>query len=701
MLISYSCKLMVLYPPSSNTAWSSPTHDMNILSFAERAEYDNTTIRELLNPPKDAVFCVPAAGTRLSYLKNPVAWINSYSGHVTEFTEDDHYLEYVVGLLEAIVNSSPYSGQDVYSPILLLEKVVTRKSLMQRRDPMRTALRLQCRLLEYAKIENDNNSIYDRSIEKLELIPKTFALSLMAVCVTPIEVIKLMRLDDDTMFQDVLQSKNVELVASKIYQKVVWKKFWGSEAIMKKKARSGTLTQTFYVAKRIAIFLFWNIFYIPAAIFTRDDRIRRKRRAIFFSPFSSYLADLLNYSMLITFLLVVIMYTEPDPKVAHELVQKLIEGEIQAENDTNFKVGVDGSVMMRLPNPRIPFSEWLLWSCIFSRVLSELYQAYSKKGKTVQKKLNRYFKSFYNITDICLIILLLTSMVSKLYTFVKSWIFGVYVSIDHLLLHPDPSDINRNASRSTNRDSFAELVHHELIFTIYFYCTGAVVALVHLLQVYTIHIPGLGPLILSAKRTFVEVSGLVFIYLFVIAGFLIPIVGMMTCYRVVHGIDGIGVDDENDFYYFATFGKALVTLVWTMFGGLDVEHRSNLHRSRDTLTTVFIVILLVLYAIILGLLCMNLVIAIIVDVYSKVTADKYADWRFSQFECIIDYSGGSNEGDGMPFLFPMCIPYIFYSMLIQPWNEKKYQENNHSEMVEDNHFARFLCQCRLDQPIDE
>jgi len=175
----------------------------------------------------------------------------------------------------------------------------------------------------------------------------------------------------------------------------------------------------------------------------------------------------------------------------------------------------------------------------------------------------------------------------------------------------------------------------------------------------------------------------------------------MTCYRVVHGIDGIGVDDENDFYYFATFGKALVTLVWTMFGGLDVEHRSNLHRSRDTLTTVFIVILLVLYAIILGLLCMNLVIAIIVDVYSKVTADKYADWRFSQFECIIDYSGGSNEGDGMPFLFPMCIPYIFYSMLIQPWNEKKYQENNHSEMVEDNHFARFLCQCRLDQPIDE
>ncbi|XP_063695303.1 short transient receptor potential channel 7-like [Bolinopsis microptera] len=674
---------------------------MNILSFADRAEYDNTTIRELLNPPKDAEFCVPAAGTRLSYLKDPVAWINSYSGHVNEFTEDDHYLEYVVGLLEAIVNSSPYSGQDVYSPILLLEKVVTRKALMQRRDPMRTALRLQSRLLEYAKIENDNNSIYDRSIEKLELIPKKFALSLMEVCVTPIEVIKLMRLDDDTMFQDVLQSKNVELVASKIYQKVVWKKFWGSEAIMKKKARSGNLTQTFYVAKRIAIFLFWNIFYIPAAIFTRDDRISRKRRAIFFSPFSSYLADLLNYSMLITFLLVVIMYTEPDPKVAHELVQKLIEGEIKAENDTNFKVGADGSVMMRLPNPKIPFSEWLLWTCIFARVLSELYQAYSKKGKTLQKKLNRYFKSFYNITDIFLIILLLTSMISKLYTFLKSWMFGVYVSIDHLVLDPDPSDMNRNASNSTNRDSFAELVHHELIFTIYFYCTGAVVALVHLLQVYTIHIPGLGPLILSAKRTFVEVSGLVFIYLFVIAGFLIPIVGMMTCYRVVHGIDGVGADDENDFYYFATFGKALVTLVWTMFGGLDVEHRSNLHRSRDTLTTVFIVILLVLYAIILGLLCMNLVIAIIVDVYSKVTADKYADWRFSQFECIIDYSGGSNEGDGMPFLFPMCIPYILYSMLIQPWNEKKYQEKNHSEMVEDNQFARFLCQCRLDQPIDE
>ena len=642
-----------------------------ILNFAERAEYDNRTIRELLNPRPHVEFCVPVEGTRLDYMRDPVAWINSYSGHVTEFTEDDHYLEYVVGLLEAIVNSSPYSGQDVYSPILLLEKVVTRKALMQRRDPMRTALRLQSRLLEYAKIENDNNSIYDRSIEKLELIPKTFALSLMAVCVTPIEVIKLMRLDDDTMLLDVFESMNVELVASKIYQKVVWQKFWGSEAIVSTKARSGRFTQTVYVAKRAAIFIFWNMFYIPAAFFSIDKGRKRKRRAIFFSPFSSYLADLLNYSMLITFLLVVIMVTAPDPKFVDDLLQKITQGKITIENDTNFAVGIDGNVMIKLPDPEIPTSEYLLWSSIFARVLTECYQAYSKKGKMMKDRLRMYFKSFYNVTDVFLIILLVTGMVFKLYALFKSQMFGAYVSIDHDAQH----------------------VQHELIFTIYFYCTGAVVALVHLLQVYTIHIPGLGPLILSAKRTFVEVSGLVFIYLFVIAGFLIPIVGMMTCYRGVHGIDG--VDDEDDFYYFASFGNAVITLVWTMFGGLDVEHRINLQRSRDTTTTVFMIILLVLYAIILGLLCMNLVIAIIVDVYSKVTSDKHAEWRFSQFESIIDYSRGSNDGDGMPFLFPLCIPYIFHYMVIRPWLMKEFEKKSNPVMGNDNHFARFLCQYRL------
>ncbi|KAL5256346.1 hypothetical protein ACHWQZ_G011542 [Mnemiopsis leidyi] len=644
------------------------------MDFAKRAEYDNQIVRQILNPRPGIEFSVPVDGPRLDYLKDPTAWIDSYNGHLTEFPEDDHFLEYVTGLLKAIVNSSPYSGQDIYSPILLLKKVVTRKALMKCRDPMRTALRLQCRLLEYAKIENDNNSIYDRSIEELEQIPKTFALSLMRACITPVEVIRLMQLDDESMFLDVLQSKNVELVASKMYQKVVWKTFWGSSAAMlSKKARSGKYTQSLYVAKRAAIFVFWNIFYIPVGIFSREETKSIKRRALFFSPFSSYLADLLNYSMMITFLLIVILITVPDNTITPGLLQELAKGNITTRNKTDFEEDGENNIMIKLPHPVIPPAEWILWATIFARILTECYQAYSKKGNTIRAKLKMYFRSFYNVTDIFLVILLPTGMISKVYMSIKSRTFGVYAKVDY--------------------NSSLRLVQNELILTIYFYCTGAVVALVHLLQVYTIHIPGLGPLILSAKRTFVEVSGLVFIYLFVIAGFLIPIVGMMTCYRIIHGIDG--VDDENDFYYFASFGNAVITLVWTMFGGLDVEHRINLHRSRDNLTTVFVVILLVLYAIILGLLCMNLVIAIIVDVYGKVTSDKHADWRFSQFESIIDYSRGSNEGDGMPFVFPICIPYIIYAMISQYQDKKKRQIKMRSTTKKDNNFAKFLCDYRL------
>lgn len=651
-------------------------------TFADRAAYDDSRIREMLKPEPGEDLLSPDQGVRLEYLQDPVTWIEEYSEHLTEFTRDRDYLEYIEGLLQAVVNSSPYSGQDIYSPILLLNKFVTKRVLMECRDPMRTSLRLQSLLLKYAKIENDNNSIYDRSIEELDLIPREFAVSLMNACISPFEVIKLMRLDDDTMLQDVLESGNVDLVACKMYQKVVWQKFWGSELegiITEKHARRGKYTQTIYVCKRVVIFLFWNIFYMPASLFGGDMSKLRKRRSVFFSPFSSYLADLLNYNLLVSFLLWVILTTVPDPGRAQANMEKLT-GIREEEIDVDYRYSEDGSLMMRLPVPEIPLSEWLLWTAIFSRALTEFFQAYEKKGETLKEKLTGYFGSFYNVTDVFLLLFLFTGMASKLITFFRAWCFGIYVKIED-----DPE---------------IELVPHELIFTIYFYCSGAIVALVHLLQVYTIHIPGLGPLILAAKRTFVEVSGLIFIYLFVIAGFLIPIVGMMTCYRVVHGIDG--VDDDNDFYYFASFGDAVVTLVWNMFGGLDVEHRANLHRSRDTVTTVFMVILLVLYSVILGLLCMNLVIAIIVDVYSKVTSDKYADWRFSQFESIIDYNGGSNQGDGMPFLFPMCIPFILYAIIFQPCREKSRQKDREGQTEREtgNSFARFLCKHRLLKPPD-
>ena len=529
-----------------------------MISFAEKADHDHKIIKDLLRSEPDSEIFINEEGVRLDFLKNPTAWINGNTSHTQTFPEDDNYIGYVVGLLEIIVNSSPYGEDrdDIYSPILLLQKIVTVSALKERRDPMRSALKLQHHLQEYASKENNSNSIYDRRIEALEQIPRNFAVMLMKACRTPVEVTKLMRLDDETMFLDVLKSNNMRLVASKMYQKVVWQRFWGSESSSKK--NGSKLVKTLYAVKRLLSFFFWNFFYLPLAVLSRcTSRVeqRRKRRDVFFSPFSSYLADLLNYTILLALLLIVTLTTVPNPNSVHLLIHQLKEGNITTYNNPQFRVEGDGSISVRLPTPIIPPTEWALWTCIFSRVLTEWYQAYRKKGSSAAVKLRKYINSFSNLNDMVLMFLLITGMVCKLHMFISCRLSGVFHPIDH-----------------------KRMVSRRLIVTIYFYSTAAVMALVRLLQVSTIHVPGLGPLLRAIRAMFSEISRVLFLFIFFILGFIIPMLSLVSCYRAVHGIDGI--DDQDDFYSFGTATNTVLTLVWSMFGGLAYNHKENLYDSQ-------------------------------------------------------------------------------------------------------------------------
>ena len=648
-----------------------------MISFAEKAEHDNMRIKEILRPSLNSEVFRNETGERYKFLHDPKSWMKNYKNHTQTFEEDDQYLGYVVGLLDIIVHSSPYGEdkQDIYSPILLLQKIVRVKILRERRDPMRTALKLQYHLREYAQMENDRNSIYDRRIEELESIARDFVITLIKACITPIEVTRLMRLDDDTMFLDVLKSKNKRLIASKMYQKVVWQKFWGSETSTDKRTKKSV--KVAYALKRLANFFFWNVFYLPLALLSRctsDIEQRRKRRDIFFSPFSSYLADLLNYSILIALLLIVTLTTVPDPRPVHLLIHQLRNGSITTENNENFRVEGDGTILVRLSTPDIPFLEWSLWICIFSRILTEFYQASQKKGSTAKLKLKKYFNSFSNLNDIVLLLLLLTGMICKLNVYVSSIIWGVFHPIDN-----------------------KQYVSKRLIFTIYFYSTGAVMALVHLLQISTIHIPGLGPLLRAIRKMSSVIGRVIFLFVFFIVGFIVPMRSMVSCYRAVHGIDGI--DDDDDFYSFGSVGNTVLTLVWSMFGGLAYNHKENLYNSRDSATTFFMSFLLVIYAVLLGLMCMNLLIAIMCSAYSKVNSDKFADWRFSQFESIMEYNAVTNEGHGMPFLFPFCIPYIIFNLITKPCRRRRLRKRR-VEREKDNHVAQFLVKHRIIAHMD-
>ena len=137
-----------------------------------------------------------------------------------------------------------------------------------------------------------------------------------------------------------------------------------------------------------------------------------------------------------------------------------------------------------------------------------------------------------------------------------------------------------------------------------------------------------------------------------------------------------------------------------MFGGLAYNHKEDLYKSSDQPTVIFMSILLVVYAVILGLIVMNFLIAAMCNTYNKVTANKSADWRFGQFESIMEYNATSNDGKGMPFIFPLSIVYIVITLALKYYRKKTRKDGVQQVKFYDeaNEFAQFLCNYRLKDP---
>eukprot|EP00116_Pleurobrachia_bachei_P002136 sb/3462398/ len=644
-------------------------------SLLARQHYNK--LLEKINAVQEPGINLPlVSGEKLKFLQDPATWVERFiSLEDTKLMGDENYLMYVIGLLDMIVVSDPY-GRDreiILSPIHLLNHIITEEQLSQRLDPMRTALRLQHRLSEFAQLENDKNCIYDREMERLAEIPRKFAVRLMNLCTTPNEVAELMKVSDPSMFEDVLNSKNKQVIASKFYQKIVWKTFWGFDAAeMDKKSVNGK--KALGLITKLGGFLCWNIFFIPLYIISK--LLNSSTHSKFFSPISSYLADLINYGILIGLMIGSVLTTIPEPEPVHQLILAYRNGSLNVSGDERFRLNSAGQMEVAIAKPNIPPVEIALWVCVLGRILTEFYQAVEQKGASPSTKIKRYFASFDNLNDIILVALLLFGIGSKLYLIFDCEVGGVFVEA-----HPEALVISRRQ-----------------VLTIYVYSAALVFAQVHFLQLGTIHIPFLGPMMRAMRRMMVDIVQVIFLFFFFICGFITPMLSMVMCYRAAHSIDG--EDDDNDFYAFNSVQNTILTLVWGMFGGLAYNHKEDLYKSSDQPTVIFMSILLVVYAVILGLIVMNFLIAAMCNTYNKVTANKSADWRFGQFESIMEYNATSNDGKGMPFIFPLSIIYIVITLGLKYYRKKTRKDGGQEVKFydEENLFAQFLCEFRLKDP---
>lgn len=229
---------------------------------------------------------------------------------------------------------------------------------------MRTALKLQHILHVFVEMEHSADSTYDTNVEELEDIPRQFALDLMRSCITPSEVINLMQGADHSMMEDVLKSQNKELIALKFYQKMIWNNFWGCNDKSKR--------FKMYVFWELPFFFFCNVIYGPLTFFLTPNKLSKMRKD-FFTPFASYFADILNYTILLLLLYINIVTTTPDPKAVYSLIKGYYAGNIDDENPRIREIDYR-TVQFQLSAPTIPFSEWVLWVCLLGRILTECYQ---------------------------------------------------------------------------------------------------------------------------------------------------------------------------------------------------------------------------------------------------------------------------------------------------------------------------------------
>ena len=84
--------------------------------------------------------------------------------------------------------------------------------------------------------------------------------------------------------------------------------------------------------------------------------------------------------------------------------------------------------------------------------------------------------------------------------------------------------------------------------------------------------------------------------------------------------------------------------------------------------------------------------------YNNEQSNKNVDWHFAQFELLMYYNAGGDTDYGMPFIFPLCIPYTMYRIgIFLTGAEKKNPESSYEYATyneyatDENQFAKFLC----------
>ena len=510
--------------------------------------------------------------------------------------------------------------------------LVTEEHLKLLDDPLKTSLKLRVAICE------QKLWIMPQIHTDLLKVPKQFVMGLLENCMTLTEIENLMDIEDTNVLIDLQAGKFCDVVAFPAYKKLYSeRKFW-KEQVYNDFFRSFLK----YLLKRLLCLVLWNILY-PFKIAYYKVIGKKKLEFIhhqLFAPISCFIADIVNYFIMTFLICFVLLHLNPDQKSTIDLISQYRQGNVTLD-DPRLSIGsVDGIILIELEKSPFSFGIGSLLLCFISRILIECNQLINHiphEGSR-KSKFRTYFKSDLNKVDVVMIVILSVALgIHFHYCFLTQSVYGKVC--DNNSICDETFDFTIETRR--------------VVYMTNLYSVALLLTLVRLFHGIFIFIPIVGPILQSLQLMIKDVFKVVMILIFFSVGFFIPLFAMVQCHITVHQTEANG---NYVFQSMDTPVNGFLTMIFSIMEG-KLTYSEDIYEAEDKTTKFFFFIFMIFYFLIFGLLCLNLLIALISNRYSEMMNNKNENWRFSQFSLIVDYLAQKKK---MPFFFPFSLLYFFF-----------------------------------------
>ena len=560
-------------------------------------------------------------------------------------------------------------------PIVIASSLVTEKNLKRSDDPIKVAIKVRAvmRNIWGKRSRVMYNEAYEAAIRK---IPRDFVESMVRECISPKDTKYLLDIEDKEILFALREGKFREVIQDTAYKKLYREKvFWEQQV------HDGIWFFLITCPMRFFLWIIWNFVYVfQMALFLpllcKVRLLTKSQTRQLFSPISCFIADIVNF-IIMAALIGEVLFLK-GARTSQELAEELAlnfttDPNMTVDDHADLKAGdTEGTTKIKLEKSPMSLAGYVLFFCFLSRFLVELEQLSQKRifsvvpkqyhthiwcGRKFWKKFKLYFNahSYMNKVDLLALIILGIALVIDIdYSFESSTIYG---------------KICKDGSCA------GILEDRRVIHMINCYSLALLLSVIRLFYCIFEYVPVIGPILISMQKMLKDVVRVLIIVFFLSIGFFIPLLAISQVYRsVYYGVytsnekssiseaEEEGDVDNKIFKKLGSLQKGFYTMILSLMSG-RLTNAQDVYDSKDPSINGFFFVIMVGYFLLVGLLCFNLLIALVTKRYDVMMGGRDREWELYKFNVVLDYcSIGDEEGeacnDGMPFFFPISLLYI-------------------------------------------